>query len=66
MIAIKIAIEYISEMVSTRNSDAPIVILSDSLSVLESLRVGISTASQSLFIEVQTLLHNLNLNITFV
>ena len=39
MVAIKIALEYITEMDSTLNSDTPIVILSDSFSVLESLRV---------------------------
>ena len=53
-------------MVSTLNSDKPIVILSDSLSVLVSLRVGKSTARPNLFVEVQTLLHHLNLNMTFV
>ena len=46
MVAVKIAIEYITEMVSMLNSDTPIVILSDSLRVLESLRVGKSTANQ--------------------
>ena len=66
MVAINIAIEYIAEMVSTLNSDKPIVILSDSLSVLESLRFGKSTARLNLFIEIQTLLHNLNLNTNFV
>ena len=54
MVAIKIALVYITEMVSTFNSDTTIVILSDSLSVHESLRVGKSTARPNLFIEVQT------------
>ena len=66
MVAIKIAIEYITEMVSTLNNDTPIVILSDSLSVLESLRVGKSTARLKLLIEVQTFLHDLNLINYFV
>ena len=39
MVAIKISLNYITEMVSTLNSDTPIIILSDSLSVLESLRL---------------------------
>ena len=66
MVAIKISIECITEIVSTLNSETPIVILSDSFSVLESLRVRKSIARPNLFIEVQTLRHNLNLNITDV
>ena len=66
MVAIKISIECITEIISTLNSETPIVILSDSHSVLESLRVRKSIARPNLFIEVQTLRHNLNLNITYV
>ena len=38
----------------------------NSLNLPLSLRIGKSTARSNLFIEVQTLLHNLNLNTTFV
>ena len=66
MVAIKMELDYITETVSAPNSDTSIAILSESLSALASLLVGKSTASPNLFLEVHTVLHNLNLNNIFV